>query len=299
MSKNYKISFCTTCKGRLEHLKQTLPLNLKNNEGYPNTEFVILNYDSNDGLEEWIKENFQKELASGKIRYARYTPAEHFKMAHAKNMAHRLATGDVVCNLDADNITGPGFAGWLNEQFSKNPEIYISPRNHALQRMLKMVTGIQPTEAALSGRIAMTKRNFDAIRGYDEQRFNGYGREDTTLAMQASHLHTLSHVIVPREIIGSAIEHSDKKRIENMEPVHQDDFLNKRALGRHEVAGVPVGRFKKFVDCVAWMPEYRHRANRKGEFGAPEAGATLCDINGQPLTLPPVTVTGRSGAFRA
>ena len=40
-------------------------------------------------------------------------------MAHAKNMAHRLGIiegADILCNLDADNFTGPGFASYIAEQ---------------------------------------------------------------------------------------------------------------------------------------------------------------------------------------
>ena len=287
MDKHYKVSFCITCKGRLEHLKQTLPLNLKNNEDYPNTEFVILNYDSPDGLEEWVKENFQAEIASGKIRYARYTPAEHFRMSHAKNMAHRLATGDILCNLDADNVTGKNYAGWLNETFSRHPDSYISPMNHAMQRLLKPIRG-EPSSPGLNGRIAIMKRNFYKINGYDEIRFDGYARQDTNMAMQAAHLHCLKHVLIPEEMQGSVIEHSDKKRIELMGEEHKADFLNNKALGRHEVMGLPMGRIQKFIDCLKFLPEYRHRANYKAGLGEVAEGAGLYDINGQKISLSPL-----------
>ena len=112
---NLKISFCTTCKGRLEHLKQTLPANIEACKGYPNTEFVILDYDSRDGLEQWIKDNFQEEIKSGLVRYAKLDGATDFKMAHAKNMVHRLATGDVLCNVDADNFLASGTPEYLIE----------------------------------------------------------------------------------------------------------------------------------------------------------------------------------------
>ncbi|KKL80749.1 hypothetical protein LCGC14_2001600, partial [marine sediment metagenome] len=52
--KIYKISFCTTCMGRLYNLKETLPKNIEANGEYPNVEFVILDYNSSDGLGDWV-----------------------------------------------------------------------------------------------------------------------------------------------------------------------------------------------------------------------------------------------------
>ena len=54
ISCGFKISFCTTCKERLRHLKQTLPKNIKDNSNYPFIEFVILDYNSQDGLGDWM-----------------------------------------------------------------------------------------------------------------------------------------------------------------------------------------------------------------------------------------------------
>ena len=40
----HTISLCTTCMGRADDLQRTLPLNIELNRGYPNLEFVILDY---------------------------------------------------------------------------------------------------------------------------------------------------------------------------------------------------------------------------------------------------------------
>ena len=50
-----KISFCTVCMNRLQYLMQTLPVNIAGNIDYPNLEFVVLNYNSKDDMENWIR----------------------------------------------------------------------------------------------------------------------------------------------------------------------------------------------------------------------------------------------------
>lgn len=45
------IAFCTTCKGRSYHLRQTLPQNLAANADYPTVKFIILDYEDQDGLD--------------------------------------------------------------------------------------------------------------------------------------------------------------------------------------------------------------------------------------------------------
>lgn len=55
-----KLSFCTTCKGRTFHLKQTLPQNLKVVRQFSEVELIVLNYNSPDDLDEWIRMTFKK-----------------------------------------------------------------------------------------------------------------------------------------------------------------------------------------------------------------------------------------------
>ena len=103
------IAFCITCKGRTQHLRETLPKNLADN---PRSKFIVLDYNSNDGLLEYIRKEHGGEIHSGRLVVYSYPAGHQFKMAHAKNMAHRLGIlegGDILCNLDADNFLGPRF----------------------------------------------------------------------------------------------------------------------------------------------------------------------------------------------
>jgi len=105
VTKNYAISFCTTCMGRLYNLKETLPQNIEDNKAYPNLEFVILDYNSKDNLWEWMSRNMMDHILSGRVSYYRTTEPKYFSMSHSRNIAYKVAKGEIVNNLDADNYT--------------------------------------------------------------------------------------------------------------------------------------------------------------------------------------------------
>src|SRR5688572_31144005 len=114
VTRQFTISFCTTCMGRIHDLAQTLPRNMADNADYPALEFVLLDYHSRDGLEQWVKDHLMPHIESGRLVYARTVEPEWYEMAHSRNVAFKLASGQIVCNVDADNWTGPGFAAVLN-----------------------------------------------------------------------------------------------------------------------------------------------------------------------------------------
>jgi hypothetical protein len=62
-----KVSFCIVCMNRTHHLKQTLSKNMSDNCNSDMLEFLILDYNSGDDLELFIKETFSNEIASGKL----------------------------------------------------------------------------------------------------------------------------------------------------------------------------------------------------------------------------------------
>ncbi|WP_315823425.1 glycosyltransferase [Paraflavitalea speifideaquila] len=123
----YRISFCTVCMNRTQHLKETLLRNIQDNIDYPQLEFVLLNYGSKDDMHEWVIGQMGEYLESGILKYYKADFPEVFKMSHSKNMAFKLATGDILCGLDADNYTGPGFAHYINKLFVKDNNIFLAP----------------------------------------------------------------------------------------------------------------------------------------------------------------------------
>lgn len=216
----FKISFCITCMDRLPHLKKTLKKNLKNNANYPNVEFVLLDYNSKDGLQEWVLENFKNELKNGRLAYYQTKEPEYFHMAKAKNIAHQLATGDIVCNLDADNYTGKDFAFFINSSMQSTTEIIGAYQKSQIN---------DPSFYKSSGgRIFLTKKNFLKLGGYDEN-FIGWGYEDDDFKIRANALGLKKAFIHPFFL--SYLPHNNQLREKNMEiTMEESNKKNKELL---------------------------------------------------------------------
>jgi hypothetical protein len=210
------IGFAITCKGRAPHIKQTLPRNLADN---PSAKFILLDYNSPDDLASYLLENHARDIASGRLTVYSHIVDGPFRMAHAKNMAHRLAMregSDILCNLDADNFAptvmtrhhGPGtFAAYVEAMF-RNAAYDHSMFGHPNMFLwARMVPGLM--KRGVSGRIAMTSRAFLLAGGYDE-RFADWGPDDKDMTMRLECLGFL-----PVEIEAcflDAIHHKDKIR---------------------------------------------------------------------------------------
>ena len=169
--KRNSISFCTTCMNRFFHLRHTIIRNIENNLNYPNVEFVLLNYNSQDGLHEWALKHLKKYVDLGVLNYYYTTQPEFFHVCKAKNLAHRVAKGEIVCNLDGDNFTGKNFAYYINYLFEQHGG------NSVFHFRKKPFWGTE-------GRIALSKVKFQELGGYDES-FLPTGHEDHDLLNRA------------------------------------------------------------------------------------------------------------------
>lgn len=199
----YTISFGTVCMNRLHHIKNTLPQNIQDNSGYPGVEFVLLDYNSTDGLEEWVQAEMQEHLQSGILKFYRTAEPEYFNRSHSRNMAFQLTHGDIFCNVDADNYTGKGFAAYINHTFRSDPDIFlVSAFNEAY---------LQYKDAY--GRVCVWRTDFFAIGGYDEA-MESYGHEDTDLYDRLSR-YGRKEVNITDVTFLHSIAHDDKQRTGN------------------------------------------------------------------------------------
>jgi hypothetical protein len=206
------IAFCTTCKGRTFHLEQTLPKNLADNEKCKNYKFVVLDYNSPDGLLEYLKG--LPEIRTGRVVVYSFREYVPFQMAHAKNMCHRLGIlegADVLCNLDADNFTGAGFAEYIAGQFT----------NYQTEPFL-WANRNQPSEIrypkGCNGRIAVSRNAFLISGGYDETKYNSWGPDDKDFHHRLRRLE-----YEPRELPRCYLDvilHNDKMRFKEYAHLH-------------------------------------------------------------------------------
>lgn len=258
--------------GRAHHLKETLPQNILDNPptARMDVEFVVLNYNSKDDLHEWITTNpeMKRHIESGRIRYGKTTDPEFFHMSHAKNMAHRMATGDVLCNLDADNFTGTGFARYLKNTFEHDSNIILNPSHHVAKLF-------SPDDRGFYGRIAISKENFMSLHGYDET-FSGWGDEDCDL-MQRAKGFGLKHLRIDTLKYMKIIKHSNAERVENMfSGEKRDEELKKVEKSKYSQESMVVKLFNKSKILL-----HPIQANSGGNFGT--GNVTLA--NGQDLSF--------------
>ncbi len=254
--------------GRRQHVEATLLKNIQDNlpktKDDPEVEFILLDYNSKDGLQDWIKNNaaLKPFLDNSTLVYAKYPDATHFHHAHAKNMAHRLATGDVVCNLDADNYTGKDFARYLATEFANG--------EHVLSHFTFGVMTHDPDKNGFFGRISMRREDFLALGGYSETRFKkGWGYEDTDFIMRAMKLGLESKPMFNKEYMG-VIAHGNEERVKNtLQGVNSkdiDDVSAGRAKNRH----------RNFILSSYFTRAQANHGNRFGE-------GKLMGLDNQPL----------------
>jgi hypothetical protein len=185
--------------GRLYHLERTLPANLFNTESYPDREFVVLNYGSKDGMHEWVKQHLRPWIERGVVKYYRTREPQYFCATHAKNIVHRLATGEILCNIDADNFVMPGMSEFITETLSDRKTILISPSVDAYGT------------AGSCGKIALLRDHFYSVGGYDENQNLGWGWEDSSLQWRCR-MHNQLKMTVFDSKWSVCINHSNEER---------------------------------------------------------------------------------------
>jgi len=188
---------------RLFHLKDTLPSNIEDTADI-DREFIILNYNSKDNMNEWLWNHFQKEIKSGLIKLYHTKDPKYFNFSHSKNIAAKQADGDIIINIDADNFIVEGFSEWIIELFSKDPNTICRPDS----KNLKNGYGV-------GGKVAITKWNLLKLKGYDEG-MKGWGFDDIDLVRRATEYFGLTYKPIELEFL-DLIEHSNSLRFENYE----------------------------------------------------------------------------------
>jgi len=235
-----KISFITTCCNRAEFVKQTLCKNIENSLSYADdgqnmhgskyVEFILLNWNSPDDLDTFVKENLQVYIDMGLLKYYHTTHPKYFYAARAKNTAHRLATGDILCNIDADNFIGKGFAEYVNKTWQENGP-------HVLMVREDMGEPDKPPWGGC-GRLVYGKHHFQNMGGYNEK-LTYYAWDDIDIYLRFKQLYPDAKVIeIPKKYI-KIIEHDHDIRISNFRNCklsHHDSMMKNKAISDVEIS---------------------------------------------------------------
>jgi hypothetical protein len=221
-----KLSLCTAIKNRLCHLSRTLPQNIA--DAPPWTEFVILDYSSDDGLGDWLK----PFVSNGLVNYYRIEGQMFWKNSHAKNMSTLVAQSEIICNLDADNYIGVGFPGYVVSSLERYGGVLTAP----------------PAVEGVTGRVAIHKQDFIAVGGYNEDLCYGWGCEDIDLVIRAN-------------MLGYSVNYIDLKYLHQIQ--HGDDLR-----ARHgQIDNIGLSNRKSLAIMTDSLRERRYVANAGRPWG--------------------------------
>ena len=183
VEKYNKVSICTNCMNRTSDLKQTYITNLEENMKYPHVDFVLLNYNSEDDMDEWVKKNLMKYIEKGVLNYYHTTEPKYYSMTHSRNVTFKLGKGDIVNNVDADHFTNPAHGYPEKYRHIKIDDCFAEYINVLANHQHKKAVFLKSKQKN-RGRLGFYKKDFLWLGGYDEG-LKGYGHDDYDLLNRA------------------------------------------------------------------------------------------------------------------
>jgi predicted glycosyltransferase involved in capsule biosynthesis len=220
------------------HIKKTLIKNIEDNNNYPNLEFVLVNYNSPDDLHDWASQELKQYVDSGIVRYYYTRDPQKFHASKAKNLSHRVATGEILVNLDADNFAGKDAAFYLNHLAKGNDNCFFRLRGKGFR--------FHDT----CGRIAVFKEQFLRLGGYDESMLP-FQYEDKDFV---NRLNAIGYrvVLINKVNFIRSIKHNNELRGRLLGDVNYEELAKKNKA--HSDENVKLGRltansegFEKFM----------------------------------------------------
>lgn len=166
-------SIITTCKGRLEFLKRTLP----NLVAQVEAEIVVVDYDCPDGTKDWVASRFPD------VRVAVVTDMPLFNLSDARNIGAKLARAPWLVFCDADDLLIPSFTTEVLRR--------VAPGTY-LRTMRDTPEGGRKASVPL----VCEATTYREIGGYDDA-LRGWGAEDWEIVNRLEHRGV-------REVLGPA-----------------------------------------------------------------------------------------------
>jgi len=184
------LTFATTCFNRLHQLKQVYYDNLVTYENNPHVDFILVNFHGKDSeeIDIFVFERCIRFLVTKKLKYfKRISKMTEFHMSRCKNVSHLLSTGELIYNLDGDNILDGSEYDTASQAFSKfGPNFLLhqcdgsSPIDHKMFQYFNLFPKYHDRNLMFNGtcgRVCTSRTVFKKIGGYNE-RFEYMGMDD-------------------------------------------------------------------------------------------------------------------------
>jgi N-terminal domain of galactosyltransferase len=185
------------CMGRLSHLRQTLPLVLRQ----PGLRYCLVDYACPDRCGDWVRRRYADEVRRKRIVVERVPATRYFNRSRAQNRgaARALREGArFLCFLDADTRLRGGFTRWLRR--------HVRDDRFLIAGLWQGVWHLRGT----GGTLVVPARAFERSGGYEES-FEGWGVEDTELRLRLYLVHGVDFGEIPIRFL-RPISHADRLR---------------------------------------------------------------------------------------
>lgn len=193
------LSIITTCKGRLAHLRESLPTML----AQPGAEVVVVDFDCPEGTAAYVQEHFP----AAKVVKVEGRP--YFNNWEARNIGAAQAKAAILVFVDADTMLAGNFGAWVkgaivSGTYGKMPS--------ALDLAVHKDDSVRNGSNRLEGLIAMPAATFRSLEGYDDQ-LQGWGAGGDTDLCDRLDFHQIKRIVIPEALVTRAIAHSDAERV--------------------------------------------------------------------------------------
>lgn len=263
-------SIITACKGRLDHLKQSLPRMLEQ----PNSEVIVVDYACPDKTGDYVEKNFPA------ARVVRVEGERVFSNWKARNRGAAVATGDMLMFCDADTILTEKAVEVISRSLPEKTFGFFTRKSTAHFNK----SGLRLEMNQLRGFQVVPTAAFARLGGYDEV-LTGYAAGGDTDLEERLVLLGIKAIGLGDGIIDDVVEHDNVARF----TFHRDPILISYAAGmlyrRAKIALMKAGK-------TGLPREYRDRiyaAARKaaGQLSRGESIAKMqLNIEDSPIGMP-------------
>jgi glycosyltransferase involved in cell wall biosynthesis len=229
-----RLSIVTTCKGRVPHLRQSLPSFL----AQPDSEVIVVDYDCPDDTAGIVAREFPA------ARVVKVDDEPRFNNARSRNLGAEVATGEWLAFFDADIVMTRDFVSRLAPTLDRRGHFY-------------RFRPVDSRTNSACGSCVARREDYLAVDRYDEV-MQGYGGDDQDFYFRLE-LSGLKPIVMDFSMLADIIQHDDVERVKfghyssvvRHQRVNDVYYLVKHSLMRHVgLHGLPEPQRRKLYGLV-------------------------------------------------